>query len=217
MNSKDKTVLIDILWLNVVHYSSLFQYFFRSTVVPTLLLIFSALVCYFFGNTVMTIMIEKNVVVDPGQFKGFHGTSLFASNIPLKSCYKAYIKSVYFYTTRLYNKTLTFTSFYYKIIGTYVILHWYALSASKIIISVYVLETNTGDFGGFIQVQHYWGVNICCEFRYMKSTGDSLKPSRAYHKINTFHGERRWMGHKGGPSKSMKNVLYVLWCAKRHI
>jgi len=26
-----------------------------------------------------------------------------------------------------------------------------------------VLETNTGDVGGFLQVQHYWGVNICCE------------------------------------------------------
>jgi len=25
------------------------------------------------------------------------------------------------------------------------------------------------------------------------------KPSRAYHKIDTFRGEQRWMGHKGGP------------------
>jgi len=25
------------------------------------------------------------------------------------------------------------------------------------------------------------------------------KPSCAYHKIDTFHGEQRWMGHKGGP------------------
>jgi len=33
----------------------------------------------------------------------------------------------------------------------------------KIIIIGFVLETNTGDFGGFLQVQHYWGVNICCE------------------------------------------------------
>jgi len=28
--------LIDLLWFNVVHYSSLVQYFFRSTMVPTL-------------------------------------------------------------------------------------------------------------------------------------------------------------------------------------
>jgi len=25
-----------------------------------------------------------------------------------------------------------------------------------------------------------------------------MKPSRAYHKIDTFHGEQRWMGHKRG-------------------
>jgi len=30
------TVLIGLLWFNVVHYSSLFQYFFWSTMVPTL-------------------------------------------------------------------------------------------------------------------------------------------------------------------------------------
>jgi len=28
MHSRDATVLIDLLWLNVVNYSSLFQYFF---------------------------------------------------------------------------------------------------------------------------------------------------------------------------------------------
>jgi len=27
MHSKDATVLIDLLWFNVVHYSSLFRYF----------------------------------------------------------------------------------------------------------------------------------------------------------------------------------------------
>jgi len=36
MHSRDTTVLIDLLLFNVVHYSSLFQYFFRSTLVPTL-------------------------------------------------------------------------------------------------------------------------------------------------------------------------------------
>jgi len=33
--SRDATVLIDLLWFNVVHYSSLFQYFL-STMVSTL-------------------------------------------------------------------------------------------------------------------------------------------------------------------------------------
>jgi len=36
MHSRDTTVLIDLLWYNIVHYSSLFQYFFQSTIVPTL-------------------------------------------------------------------------------------------------------------------------------------------------------------------------------------
>jgi len=35
MHSMDTIVLIDLLWFNVVHYSSLFQYFFQSTMVPT--------------------------------------------------------------------------------------------------------------------------------------------------------------------------------------
>jgi len=30
------TVLIDLLGFNVVHYTSLFRYFFQSTMVPTL-------------------------------------------------------------------------------------------------------------------------------------------------------------------------------------
>jgi len=36
MHSRDATVLIDLLWFNVMHYSNLFQYFFQSTMVPTL-------------------------------------------------------------------------------------------------------------------------------------------------------------------------------------
>jgi len=47
--------------------------------------------------------------------------------------------------------SLLFTA---KIIGNYVILHWYVISASKIINIVFVLETNTDDV-------HCWGVNIC--------------------------------------------------------
>jgi len=72
-----------------------------------------------------------------------------------------------------------------------------------IVIIIIFLETNTSDVGGFLQVQHYWGVNICHKVlrksSSMKITDDfhlELKPSRAYHKIDTFHGEQR---HKGGP------------------
>jgi len=32
----------------------------------------------------------------------------------------------------------------------------------------------------------------------MKITEEELKPSRAYHKINTFRGEQRWMDTKEG-------------------
>jgi len=45
------------------------------------------------------------------------------------------------------------------------------------------------------------------------------KPSHAYHKIDTFRGEQRWMGHKGVHwySKSMKNALHVQRYGKRHL
>jgi len=36
MHSRDATVLKYLLSFNVMHYSSLFQYFFPSTMVPTL-------------------------------------------------------------------------------------------------------------------------------------------------------------------------------------
>jgi len=43
-----------------------------------------------------------------------------------------------------------------------------------------------------------------------------LKPSCVYYKTDTFRGEQRSMGHKGGHGKSMKNALYVQWHGKRH-
>ena len=37
MHSRDITILIILQWFSIVHYSSLFQYFFyQSTIVPTL-------------------------------------------------------------------------------------------------------------------------------------------------------------------------------------
>jgi len=51
---------------NVVHYSSLFQYFFFISMVPTLVENFCVLVCLlFFGNTIMMIMIEIQYKADP--------------------------------------------------------------------------------------------------------------------------------------------------------
>jgi len=54
----------------------------------------------------------------------------------------------------------------------------------------------------------------------MKITDDfnyKWKPSCAYHKINTFLGEQRLMGHKGGTDNSMKNALHVQQYGKRHL
>jgi len=102
---------------------------------------------------------------------------------------------VYYHTITYHKILLTFASFYSKIIGNYVILHWCAISSSKNNYRCFVLETNTGDVGCFLQVQHYW---VSTKYRSMKITHDfslKLKPSRAYHKIDTFRGEQRWMGH----------------------
>jgi len=93
---------------------------------------------------------------------------------------------------RFYNKTLTFTSFCFKIIGNYVILYWYAISTSKNNHHCFVLEINTGDIGGFLQVQHYWGVLN------LKLQTISIW-NWSHHVPTTFRGEQRWMGHKGGP------------------
>jgi len=65
----------------------------------------------------MMRLLKYNTGADPGELKGFHGTSLFASDRPLINCYICKLKSVYYH--RFYNKTLTFTSFYCKIIENY--------------------------------------------------------------------------------------------------
>jgi len=73
------------------------------------------------------IMIEIQYRSGSRGLQRFHG--LFASDRPITSLYKLLfknlgkLKSVYYHTTRVYNKTLTFTSFYFKIIGNYVILY----------------------------------------------------------------------------------------------
>jgi len=53
MDSRDIKFLIVSRWFNVVHYSSYFQYFFRSTMVPTLFL-FCACLLTFLEIIIMT-------------------------------------------------------------------------------------------------------------------------------------------------------------------
>jgi len=83
-----------------------------------------------------------------------------------------------------------------------------------------VLETNTGDVGGFLQVQHYWGVNICCELQ-NPGLWKLQMIHWSYHMPTTKStpfvvSEDEW-DTKEGPGKSIKNVLYVFQCTKRHI
>jgi len=49
----------------------------------------------------------------------------------------------------------------------------------------------------------------------MKIMGEELKPSCAYHKINTFVVSKDEWDTKEGPGKSMKNALYVQQHGKR--
>jgi len=51
----------------------------------------------------------------------------------------------------------------------------------------------------------------------MKITDDSLKPSCAYHKIDTFVVNEDKGNTKEGPGKSMKNALYAQRHGKRRL
>jgi len=51
----------------------------------------------------------------------------------------------------------------------------------------------------------------------MKIMDNSLKPSQAYHKSTPFMMSEDEYGTQEGPGKSMKNVLHILRCDKRHI
>jgi len=43
------------------------------------------------------------------------------------------------------------------------------------------------------------------------------KPSRAYHKIDTFVVSKDEWDTKEGPGKSIKNAFQVWWYSKRHL
>jgi len=73
------------------------------------------------------------------------------------------LKSVYYHTTRFYNKAVTVTSLYWQPGWKLCHAALIAISAFKSNYRCFVLWTNTDDVRGFLQVQHYWGVNICCK------------------------------------------------------
>jgi len=65
MHSRDTTVLIDLLWFNVVHYSSLFSTFFNlATIVPILanFLVY----CY-----VQPVQIKKNLYNQSSHYENY--------------------------------------------------------------------------------------------------------------------------------------------------
>jgi len=121
---------------------------------------------------------------------------------------------VYYHTTRFYNKTLTFT---FKTMSYCTDTQWAPL---KIIIVVFVIETNTGYVGGFVQVQHYWGGNISREL-----LNPDLGKLRTIHwshhvpatKLTPFVVSEDEGNTKEGPGKSMKNALHVQRHGKRHL
>jgi len=68
-----------------------------------------------------------------------------------------------------------------------------------------------------IQINNWLKTTSAIKEATMKITDDfcyEWKPSRAYHRIDTFCGEQRWME---GTGKSMKNVLCVWQYGKRHL
>jgi len=56
MHGRDTTVLIDLLWFNVIHYSSLFQYFFSIYYGPYSSWKLVYLFVNFFCNTIMIMI-----------------------------------------------------------------------------------------------------------------------------------------------------------------
>jgi len=154
--------------------------------------------------------LKYNTGKDPEEFKGFHGTP-FTSDRPLTSLDKLLkmlgkLKSVYYHTIRRQSLSLLCT-------GNYIILHW----SQWVPDSFFILCTNTDDFGGFLQVQHYWWVNICCKILnlglwklWMRNWSHQVPTT----KLTTFVVSK---DTKEGTGKSIKIALYVQEHGKRHL
>jgi len=116
MHSRDTTVLIHLLWFNVVHYSSLFQYFFSIYSSWKFLIFEYTCLSTFFVNTTM-IMIE---IQCRGGSKGFRGTPSDRSLALLDKLLKMLLKfrwtKICYFITRHSLSLLLCT-------GNYVILH----------------------------------------------------------------------------------------------
>jgi len=79
----------------------------------------------------------------------------------------------------------------------------------------FVLENNTGDVGGFLQVQHYWGVNICCKnLGLWKISIWNYVPTT---KSTPFVVSKDEWDTKVDPGRSMRNALCVQQHDKRHL
>jgi len=88
---------------------------------------------------------------------------------------------VYYYRTRFYNKTLSFTFFCSKSIGIYVIQHWYAISTSKIIVTV------SGKTGLITSIKKWWfKYSRCCNYNLPMVVATRTKFSHVLQQCITF-------------------------------
>jgi len=158
MHSRDTTVLIDLLWFNVVYYSSLFQYFLQSTMAPTLVensWFFNALVL----ETLFMIMIE----IQYSDTALYYYWRTHACHIKTRHC-----------APQLYQLSSEKKTLCCHLSST----HCTAVQINNCLKRTFAIKVST--------------MKIMDSFHY------EWKPSRAYHKIDTFCHEQRWMGHKGG-------------------
>jgi len=68
MHSRDTTVLMDLLWFNVVHYSSLFQYFFSDLLWSLLWFKMPNFLGYLFVNFLETYYYDYDVQYSTAAF-----------------------------------------------------------------------------------------------------------------------------------------------------
>jgi len=115
MHSRDTTVLIDFQWFNVVHYSSLFQYFFLIYYGPYssqkfLIFLVHLFANFFLETLLLWLWLKNNTGEDLGEFKGSPFCQWQTFDKLLKFLHRLTKISVLL-QKKIYKKTLTFTSF----------------------------------------------------------------------------------------------------------
>jgi len=144
------------MWFNV----SLFQYFFQSTMVPTLVENSCVLVCWLFFLEHYYYDWNCNIAARP----------------------------YYCWWTHAYCIE-TMASHTHP--PTYLFIVWREDASLPAMFNLLCSSTNQQLFKRTSEIKVVT-MKIMDDFCY------EWKPSHSHHKIETFHGEQRWMGHKGG-------------------